>query len=64
MEVLKEEYKDTKIGRIPKDWGVCKIGQIANCFGGTTPSTTVVEYWNGDIPWLSVVDFNGSSCQF
>ena len=29
--------------------------------GGGTPKTTVKEYWNGDIPWLSVVDFNNDS---
>ena len=27
--------------------------------GGGTPKTTVPEYWDGDIPWLSVADFAG-----
>jgi type I restriction enzyme, S subunit len=26
--------------------------------GGGTPKTSIAEYWDGDIPWLSVVDFN------
>jgi type I restriction enzyme S subunit len=26
--------------------------------GGGTPSTKVKEYWDGDIPWISVKDFN------
>ncbi len=26
--------------------------------GGGTPKTSVSGYWGGDIPWLSVVDFN------
>ncbi len=26
--------------------------------GGGTPKTTKPEYWNGNIPWLSVKDFN------
>ena len=26
--------------------------------GGGTPKTGKLEYWNGDIPWLSVKDFN------
>lgn len=26
--------------------------------GGGTPKTSKQEYWNGDIPWLSVKDFN------
>ncbi len=29
--------------------------------GGGTPKTTVKEYWGGDIPWLSVVDFGGGN---
>ena len=28
MEVLQDTYKDTKIGRIPKDWEVMKFGEI------------------------------------
>lgn len=29
--------------------------------GGGTPKTSVAEYWNGNIPWLSVKDFNNDS---
>jgi type I restriction enzyme S subunit len=29
--------------------------------GGGTPKTTIEEYWNGEIPWLSVVDFGKSA---
>ncbi|AXC66599.1 TPA: restriction endonuclease subunit S [Salmonella enterica subsp. enterica serovar Newport] len=31
---------------------------IIDLIGGGTPKTSVQEYWNGDIPWLSVKDFN------
>jgi len=36
----------------------CKLGDVMELVGGGTPKTTVSEYWNGSIPWLSVVDFN------
>lgn len=39
-------------------WKECKLGDVVELVGGGTPKTTVLEYWNGDIPWLSVVDFN------
>lgn len=39
------------------DWKTYKLSEIINLVGGGTPKTTVPEYWNGDIPWLSVVDF-------
>jgi type I restriction enzyme S subunit len=29
--------------------------------GGGTPKTSVQEYWNGNIPWLSVADFNNAN---
>lgn len=34
---------------------------IIELIGGGTPKTSVVAYWDGDIPWLSVKDFNNSS---
>jgi type I restriction enzyme S subunit len=40
------------------EWREYKISDIADVIGGGTPKTSVAEYWNGDIPWLSVVDFN------
>lgn len=40
------------------EWQECKLGDIAEFIGGGTPKTTISDYWNGDIPWLSVVDFN------
>ena len=35
-----------------------KISEIMDIIGGGTPKTSKSEYWNGDIPWLSVKDFN------
>ena len=36
MEVIQQEYKDTKIGRIPKDWKVERINEVLSksCLGG------------------------------
>ncbi|WP_300379449.1 restriction endonuclease subunit S [Clostridium sp.] len=38
-----------------------KISQLLEIIGGGTPKTNIKEYWNGDIPWLSVKDFGGES---
>ncbi|MEI6091785.1 MAG: restriction endonuclease subunit S [bacterium] len=43
---------------IPDGWKMTTLGKIAEIIGGGTPKTDVAEYWNGEIPWLSVVDFN------
>lgn len=40
------------------EWKKCKLSSQINLIGGGTPKTSVPEYWNGEIPWLSVKDFN------
>lgn len=35
-----------------------RLSDIMNLIGGGTPKTSVAHYWGGDIPWLSVKDFN------
>ena len=40
------------------EWKKYKLGETLQLIGGGTPKTSVPEYWNGDIPWLSVSDFN------
>jgi type I restriction enzyme, S subunit len=39
-------------------WRETNLYEIIDLIGGGTPKTSVPEYWNGDIPWLSVADFN------
>jgi len=34
------------------------LNDVINIISGGTPKTSIAEYWNGDIGWLSVVDFN------
>lgn len=35
------------------DWEETSLGEIAEVIGGGTPSTTIGEYWGGDIVWLT-----------
>ena len=39
-------------------WKEYKLSELMELIGGGTPKTSNPEYWNGDIPWLSVTDFN------
>jgi len=48
-----------QINTVPTTNGT--LGSFVDLIGGGTPKTTVKEYWNGDIPWLSVVDFNNDT---
>ena len=38
------------------EWKEYKLGEIAEIIGGGTPNTSIEEYWNGDIPWLTPKD--------
>lgn len=44
-----------------KEWKICKLGNIIKLIGGGTPKTSISEYWNGNIPWISVKDFNNDN---
>lgn len=46
------------IGHIPKDWTVEQIKNIARIQVGKTPNTSNPEYFDGDIPWLTISDLN------
>lgn len=39
-------------------WIEYKLSNVMEIIGGGTPKTSVEAYWGGNIPWLSVVDFN------
>jgi type I restriction enzyme S subunit len=56
-----ELYKESELGMIPKEWEVKKLSSVVEVINGGTPSTHKNEYWNGDIPWLSVEDFNNDN---
>lgn len=42
-----------------EEWKECKLTEIMDLIGGGTPKTSNPDYWDGDIPWISVKDFNG-----
>lgn len=50
------EFEESALGLIPKGWQVVPFSATINVLGGGTPKTSVAKYWDGDIPWFSVVD--------
>lgn len=43
---------------VDSKYPLVKLSSVVDILSGGTPDTTKSEYWNGDIPWLSVADFN------
>ncbi|ENT6611681.1 restriction endonuclease subunit S, partial [Salmonella enterica] len=50
------EFEETELGWMPKGWITTSFNDLIELIGGGTPKTSVEEFWNGDIPWFSVVD--------
>lgn len=44
-----------------KEWKTYKLSNVIELIGGGTPKTSISEYWNGNIPWISVKDFNNDN---
>ena len=45
------------IGQIPEDWKVGRLKNFYDVWGGTTPSTENIGFWNGNIKWATPIDF-------
>jgi type I restriction enzyme S subunit len=56
---LKEGYKNTALGQIPKDWEILEFQDVMDGFSsGQTPYRAVAEYYKGDIPWITSGELN------
>lgn len=44
------------VGRIPADWRLVRLTEVAKLESGHTPSRSRPEWWNGTIPWISLGD--------
>ncbi len=58
MNKINPGYKETKIGMIPNSWDIIKLKQLSEITAGGTPSTSIKEYWNGNIPWMNSGELN------
>jgi type I restriction enzyme S subunit len=51
-----ESMEESELGLVPKGWEVLPSTDFFEVLSGGTPKTSNEDYWNGDIPWFSVVD--------
>lgn len=44
------------LNELPQGWKWIKLGDVCEIVSGSTPSTSVDEYWNGEISWITPTD--------
>ena len=55
------KFVESELGMIPKGWEVKPFLDLFKLLSGGTPKTTVEDYWNGDIYWVSAKDIGSNS---
>jgi type I restriction enzyme, S subunit len=55
-DLFPDSFGDSELGDIPKGWETGPFAGTIEILGGGTPKTSSPRYWNGVIPWFSVVD--------
>jgi len=58
VRLNESKYKQTLIGKFPKDWKVVRIEEIAETLSGGTPSRNKKEYYGGKILWVKSGELN------
>lgn len=54
-----DSYKDSGedwIGEIPEHWNITSLKLISKIQNGSTPSSSVEEYWDGTVNWVTTDD--------
>ena len=56
-----DEYKDSGVewlGEVPAHWSVAALKRSYRIVGGSTPSSGMPEYWDGEIVWVTPADLS------
>ena len=60
-----DSMEESELGFIPRGWEAVPLTDMFEILSGGTPKTTNDDYWNGEIPWFSVIDApNDGACFF
>lgn len=49
---------------IPESWKWVQLKSIGQIIGGGTPKTSVADYWNGDISWITPADLGKNTSKW
>ena len=51
-----DSFEESALGLVPRGWRVQSFRETIDIIGGGTPKTSNPDFWDGNIPWFSVVD--------
>ena len=51
-----EQFQESPVGQIPRDWCCQTLEETAVWFSGGTPSRSEASFWSGNIPFLTPKD--------
>ena len=57
------QEKTTELN-VEDKWRKVQLGSVAEIVGGGTPSTKVLQYFNGDVPWLTPKDLANAHARY
>jgi type I restriction enzyme, S subunit len=63
-QLLETLFRQWFVEEAEESWEIGTIDDVVSVAGGTTPSTSNSEFWNGDINWTSPKDLSNASSIF
>ena len=64
-DLFPDSFEDSELGAIPSGWRVTPVGDVVECVGGSTPSTSEADYWvGGEYFWATPKDLSSLSEPF
>jgi type I restriction enzyme S subunit len=64
-ELFPDSFENSDLGEIPRGWRVAPVGEVVECVGGSTPSTSEPDYWDGgEYFWATPKDLSSLSEPF
>ena len=61
-DLFPDRLVDSELGEVPERWEVRALGEVVEVVGGTTPSTKVIEFWQGGTHcWATPKDLSNLS---
>ena len=63
-DLFPDSFEESELGEVPAGWRRESMLSYADLLSGGTPNTSIPEYWDGDIAWVSAKDVSAAQSSF